>query len=61
MQQALLDQIGLDCLFNGIALFGQSRRQCLDPNRTTTVILGNTAQEAPVHGIEAQFIDVEAT
>ena len=59
LDQALLQKVGFDDLFQGVALFGQCRRQGFDTYRAAAVMLGHGGEIAPVHGIETAAIDLE--
>src|SRR5438045_9110123 len=60
LQEALLQQIGLDDLFEDVALIAERRRHRLDADRAAAVMLGDRAQIAAVQRIEAAMIDFEA-
>src|SRR5258706_14117550 len=57
LQEALLQQIRLDDLFEHIALVAERRRHRLDPDRAAAVMLGDRAQIAAVHRVEAPPVD----
>ena len=57
--QALLDQIGLDHVFQRVARLGQRRRQRLDADRAAAVVLGDAAEIAAVHRVEAEHVDLQ--
>ena len=57
LDQALLQQVGLDHLLDGIAAFRQRRRQRFNPHRPATVVFGDQRQIAPVGAIQPQLID----
>src|SRR4029077_9300916 len=59
LHEALLKEVRLDDIFDDVALVAERRRDRLDPNRTARIILGNAAQVAPVHAVEAARIDIE--
>src|SRR5215470_13281647 len=59
LQQALLDEVGLDHLLDDVALLGERGGQRLHADRAAIVVLGDAAQEATVHGIEALAVDIE--
>ncbi len=59
LQQALLDEIGLDHLLDAVALLGERRGQGVDPDRSATVVVGDASQVAPVHRIQPAAVHVE--
>ena len=59
LHEALLDQVGLDDLLDGVARLGERRGHCLDADRPAAVVLGNGAKIAAVHGVETGVIDLE--
>src|SRR6266550_5722157 len=59
LQEALLQQIGLDDLFEDVALIAERRRHRLDADSAAAVMLGDRAEVAAVHRIEAAMIDFE--
>src|SRR6266404_8351689 len=56
LNQALLDQIGLDDFLDGIARFAERRRQSLDAHRPAIEALGDQREIAPVEGIEPALV-----
>ncbi len=58
-QVSLLDQIRFDHIFYGIAFFTDRGRQVLYPDRTTVEFFDNRQQQAPIHDIKTQRIDLE--
>src|ERR1700756_1951053 len=59
LHEALLDQVRLDDLFDDIAFVAERRRQRLNPNRTTGVILANAPQITSVHRIQTALVNTE--
>src|SRR5476651_2126619 len=59
LQISLLDQIGFKHVLNGVALFANSRRQIVDPDRTTIEFVQDGFQQFPVHQVKANRINVE--
>ena len=59
MDEALLEEIGFDDLFQGVALLGKRRRQGLDADRSTAIVIGKASEIAPVHGVETAFIHLQ--
>src|SRR5690606_4302530 len=59
LDEALLDEIGLDDLFDRVARLAQPRRDRLDADRPAAVVLGDVGQIPPVEHVEPALIDVE--
>ena len=59
LHKPFLDQIGLDDLFDHIALVAQHRCYRFDPNRAAPVVFGDAAQVAPIHTVKAAPIDLQ--
>src|SRR5579863_9813800 len=59
LDQALLDQEGLDDFLEHVALLGERGRQGLNPDRTALIGLGDAAHIAVVHRVEAAAVDLE--
>ncbi len=57
--QAFLNQVGLDHVFQGIARLGQGGGERLDPNRAAGMVFGDAAQVAAVHRVQAQPINLQ--
>src|SRR2546423_9475563 len=53
LQEAALDQVGLDDVFDGVARLRQRGRERLDPDRTAAVVHRDRREIAAVHGVEA--------
>ena len=56
--EAELDQIGFDHLFERVARLRKPRRQRLDAHRAALVDVGDHAEIAPVHRIQPERIDL---
>ena len=59
LHEALLEQIGLDDLFEHVTLVAERRRHRLDPDRTAAVMFRDRAQITAVHRVETTVIDLE--
>ena len=59
LQQALLQQVGLDHLLQRVALLRQRRRQRVDADRPAAVVVGDAAQIAAIEAVEAERVDLE--
>ena len=57
--QALLDQEGLDHVFQRVARLGERGGQGLHPDRAAAVVLGDAAQVAAVHGVQAELVHLQ--
>ena len=57
--EALLQQIGLDDLFQCVARFGQRRRHRLDADRATVIVPRNAIQIAMIERVETLAIDLK--
>ena len=60
LQQALLQQVGLDHLLERVALLGQRRRERVDADRPAAVVARDAGEIAPVERVEAELVDLEA-
>src|SRR5580692_6667099 len=58
LQEAALDEVGLDDVFDGVARLGQGGRKRLDPDRAAAVIRRDRHEIAAVHGVEAGGVDL---
>ena len=58
-QKALLDQVGLDHVFQRAALFGQRRRQRFHADRAAVEILDDEVEQTTVEVVEAFRIDLQ--
>src|SRR3546814_20234623 len=59
LQEALLDQVGLDDVFQRVARLGQGGGAGLDADRTALEIAGDDPEIAAVHGSQPAGIDLE--
>ena len=59
LDEALLDEEGLDDVLDGVARLRQRRRDRLDPDRAAAVIRRDRGEIAAVHGVEAGGVDLE--
>lgn len=59
LQVALLDQVGLDHILNGFALFTNARSNVVQPNRAAVKAVNDRLQQLAVHQIEPLRIDIE--
>ena len=59
LQEALLDEVGLDDVLDGVARLGKRRGDRLDADRTTAEGFGNDGEIAPVHLVEAALVHLE--
>ena len=59
LDEALLDQIGLDDVLDGVARFGKRRGDRLDPDRPAAEVAGDHRQVAPVELVEPECIDLQ--
>ena len=59
LDEALLDQERLDDVLDGVARLRKPGGDGFDADRPAAVILGDHAQIAPVHGVEAGGVDFE--
>src|SRR5271168_2151971 len=59
LQEAALDEIGLDDVLDGVARLRQSGGQRLDADRTTAIVHRDGGEIPPVHAVEAGGIDFE--
>src|SRR5438132_14418597 len=59
LNQALLDQIGLDNLLDGIARFAERRRQGLDAHGTAIEAFGDQREIAAVEGVESALVHLQ--
>src|SRR5512139_3715040 len=57
--EAKLNEIGFDDLFQRVAGFAQSRCKRLDPDRSPAIEVRDHGQVAPVHRVEAEPIDFQ--
>ncbi len=59
LDEALLDQIRLDDVFDGVARLRQRRGDGVDADRTAAVVERDIGEITPVHGVEPRGIDFE--
>jgi len=59
LDQPLLQQIGLDHLFQGVAAFRQGGGQGVDADRPAVKFDNDRIEDPAVHGVQAQRIDFE--
>ena len=59
LDEALLDEIGLDDVLDGVARFGQARRDRLDADRPAAEVAGDHRQVAPVELVETERVDLQ--
>ena len=57
--ESLLDQVRLDHVLDRAALLAHGRGKAFDADRTAVEFFNDRSQQAPVHGIEAIWIDLE--
>ena len=57
--EALLDQVGLQHILNGAALFGNGRGQTVHPDRATVKFLYHGQQQATIEVIKAFLVDAQ--
>ena len=58
-EEALLDQVGLDHVFDGTPLLAYGRCQAVHPHRATVEFADHRLQQASVHHVEAGVVHVE--
>ncbi len=58
--EAELDEIRLDDLFDRVARLGQASRQSLDANRPAAIDFGDHGKVAAVHGVQPKPVDIKA-
>src|SRR5688572_33342769 len=57
--EAELNEEGLDDIFDRVAGLAEAGRERFHPDRATAVKIGDHGQVAPVHGVEAEAIDLQ--
>src|SRR5690606_7627203 len=60
LNEALLQQVRLDDLLDGIARLAERGSDGLDPYRTATIEVGNGGEIPPVELVQAAGIDIKA-
>ena len=58
--EALLQEVWLDHVFDRIALLGERRGDGVDAGGTARVELGETSKVTAIHGVEPAVIHIEA-
>src|SRR5438552_3426675 len=59
LHEAALDEERLDDVLDGVARFGERRRECIDPDRAAAVMERDRLEIAAIHRIEAGAVDLE--
>src|SRR6476660_2424621 len=59
LQKALLDEEGLVHVLNGFLFLAHGNRERLDSHGTTTELLHDALQDAPVHLVEAPLVHAQ--
>ncbi len=59
LQVALLDEVGFDHVFDGVALFANGGGQIVQPHRPAVETVHHRFEQLAVHHVETQRIDVE--
>ena len=60
LEVALLEEVGLVDVLDGVLLFREGRRQGVQADGTAAELLDDDEEEAAVHGIEAGAVNLEA-
>ena len=57
--EAELNEEGFDDVLDRVARLGKACRQSLDADRSAAIEIGDHGQIAPVHGVEAEAVDLQ--
>ena len=53
----MLDQVGLNDIFNRVAFFAYGGGEAIDPNRATIELMDNRFKQLAIHEVESLRID----
>jgi hypothetical protein len=59
LQVALLDQVGLDHVFNGVALFANAGGNVVQPHRAAVKAVDHGLQQLAVHQVKALRVHIQ--